>query len=725
MKSEDEVDLSFSKSELFAVRSSFSGEDGSLHSYAGQFTTLLNVRRRDVINAVRTVMDDSGWNAEDYQTAMKAEKEGKMYVVIQEMIEAEWSGVIFTSNPQGLLNEVVLTAGAGTGNGVVEDRVETTTYYYNKCDGQSYFETQEGAFIPPAETVKKVIAQGERIAELFDRPMDIEFAVKGGKIFFLQARPITTLNCRAEQIVLDNSNIVESYPGVSLPATQSFAREVYYRVFRSCVTMISKSEKTAEKMDHILRNMVDTANGRIYYRISNWYGLLRLLPFSGKVIRVWQEMLGVMDKQISGSSEVKISIFTKLRVACSFFSILISTPRKMEHLNHYFSEHLPEYRKRLDMAETEEQLLKLYDELQQELGGKWGITLANDLYAFVYTALAKRRHAGEIRKIRELESMKPVLVLEKILEKVAQEGIDNKDYITMRADYIEEYGDRSLEELKLEAKTMRTNPELFDRYVEVQMFSEAAASREPEQKAGEGYVPKLQSVPGKVGNREAWSVRKAKQGIYHREISRMNRSRIFGIAREILLKIGTRLKDRGCIKDVRDIFWLYLEEIRECSVSMKCMVKLIEERKVQYKKFEKLPAYGRLVFEGKVFDKSPLNINNESFSGVKEILQGTPCSGGVVRGKVLIVENATMDLDTTGKILVTTTTDPGWVFLIKNSLGVIAEKGSLLSHTAIVTRELKKPSVVSAVGAMNYLKTGDMVELNGNTGTIRKIEEWT
>jgi pyruvate,water dikinase len=66
-------------------------------------------------------------------------------------------------------------------------------------------------------------------------------------------------------------------------------------------------------------------------------------------------------------------------------------------------------------------------------------------------------------------------------------------------------------------------------------------------------------------------------------------------------------------------------------------------------------------------------------------------------------------------------TDPGWVFLIQNAAGVVAEKGSLLSHTAIITRELRKPAVVGVEGAVGLLKTGDIVAIDGDSGTVRLL----
>ncbi|MBP5272625.1 MAG: hypothetical protein ILO43_06665 [Clostridia bacterium] len=76
-------------------------------------------------------------------------------------------------------------------------------------------------------------------------------------------------------------------------------------------------------------------------------------------------------------------------------------------------------------------------------------------------------------------------------------------------------------------------------------------------------------------------------------------------------------------------------------------------------------------------------------------------------------------MDTTGTILVTHSTDPGWVFLIQNAAGIVAEKGSLLSHTAIITRELGKPAVVGVKDATRVIRTGDRIVIDADSGTVR------
>lgn len=704
-----EIDLSFSNKEVFAVRSSFSNEDGMEYSYAGQFTTLLSVKKDEVKHAVDTVIKDARQQMSTYQKAHSIEENGTMQVIIQEMVEADLSGVLFTANPQGILNEMVLVAGKGLGNQVVEDKTPTTTYYYNRDDEQCYYELQTDSPILKEEIVNSLFDYGKQIQNIFGKPMDIEYAIQDEEIFFLQARPITTLHKEEHTIILDNSNIVESYPGISLPLTQSFVKEVYGLVFQSCIDLLTDSKKIHCQLEKVLKNMVDTVNGRIYYRIENWYQVLQILPFSEKIIPIWQEMLGVSNKQFQRKSDVSISIYEKGKILKNFIHLLRVTPKKMDELNQYFSRNLAEYQKRLEEADTIEKLFELYENLAEDLGKKWGITLANDMYAFLYTALAKRQNEQKIYHIKQLESLKPLQALEQLVNVANKSGMKSEAYRVKRAVYIEAYGDRCLEELKLETKTIRTNPTQLDEYIKNQL-------RNKNQTVALSNTKNLME-------KESLFVRKAKQGILNRELSRMNRSRIYGIVRQLFYKVSEELIEQDLIEEAEDIFWLYQEEIKKSIGKNKSMKALIEERKRTYKLYEELPVYTRLVFQKDIFNKAPVNINSHISSEEFIDLRGVPCSCGVVEGEVLVVEKAELSLEIKDKILVTKITDPGWVFLIQNAKGVITEKGSLLSHTAIITRELHKPAVVSVPGITGKLKNGDFIRLNGDTGEITLLKK--
>ena len=103
-------------------------------------------------------------------------------------------------------------------------------------------------------------------------------------------------------------------------------------------------------------------------------------------------------------------------------------------------------------------------------------------------------------------------------------------------------------------------------------------------------------------------------------------------------------------------------------------------------------------------------------------LKGIGCCPGIITAKVRVVNNPDEVKNLEGDILVTSSTDPGWVTLFPSASGILVERGSLLSHSAIVSREMGIPCVVSITGLLKRLKTGDMVQMNGSTGEIKILE---
>ncbi len=699
----EKIDLSFSSAELFAVRSSFKSEDTETSSFAGQFETYLNVKRADVEACFEKVLK----SGDNHGALLYAKNRGitadnsKSVAIIQEMIIADYSGVLFTVNPIGILNEMTAVVGIGTGNLVVEDKIDTTTYYYNKDDGIYFFEKNGNSPELASKILEQLFEQGRKIESIFGTYMDIEFAIKDNIIYFLQARPVTTINSHYP-IILDNSNIVESYPGVSLPLTQSFVKEIYYKIFSSCVKRMTRNPALANSLDTSLQNMTDVANWRIYYRISNWYCVLKLLPFSKKLISIWQDMLGVENKIITDDSFI-ISPKTKAVVTFTFLYYLIKTPKEMKALALYFDEQYKLYIKRLDEINSITELLMLYEEIKDALCERWDLTLINDMYAFIFTALSGNKNKEYISNIRNLESMQPVTNMVKLAEIGKKYGLDSTEYLEKRAEYIKLYGDRCLSELKLETETYRTKPALVDERINLMLSG--------------GYDIKGQQTEEKRHFNPF--VKKAKLGIANRETSRMNRTRIFGLARSIMLKLGDILTSQNRLESSRDIFYLFYNEISDNSLDFK---PLVNKRKHEYIAYSKLPAFSRLVFSDRVINRHMINIGVGLFSSDGDI-NGVPASGGIAEGEILVIDEPSQNILTKGKIIVTKMTDPGWVFLIENALGIIAEKGSLLSHTAIIARELKKPSVVNVQKATKIFKSGDYVRLNGSTGEITILQK--
>ena len=218
-------------------------------------------------------------------------------------------------------------------------------------------------------------------------------------------------------------------------------------------------------------------------------------------------------------------------------------------------------------------------------------------------------------------------------------------------------------------------------------------------------------------------IKKCTLGIKNREISRLNRSRIFGMVRNMLLRWGEIYEEQGLIENKRDIFYLNLEEIKSMISNKESKLEIISKRKEDYKLYEHLPAYTRIIFTEKVFDKHHTNVNMNKFYNNTNELRGIPCSNGKVKGEALVITKIEDAKDVKDKILVTKMTDPGWVFLLATAKGIISEKGSLLSHTAIISRELKIPSIVGVNNLLNTIKSGDIIEMDGTTGIINIIKE--
>ena len=842
LSEKEEVKLSFSEKEFFAVRSNFSAEDGGEHSFAGQFLTRLNVKREKVEEAVQEVFasyagsldykEKANRGKEEYcsQKQGKAEQgkaeQGKAEqkkaeqrkvessvetVIIQEMLFPEKSGVLFTKNPKGLLSEMVAVLGQGLGDKVVEDQENVLTYHYfpgeclyqegklrdnymgdekdadlekasrirleNENFADSKKDHRAGTLVLTEKELKTLFTLGERIEQLFQKPMDIEFAIEGGKIYILQAREITTLDTHLPIRILDNSNISESFPGICLPLSVSFAKEMYSGIFTSLGRRFLGKKVSSYK--ELFQRMVGEFSGRMYYEISSWYDILRLLPFSKKIIPIWQGMLGVSNEEISFSKK-KPSFFLKCRIAFLFCYYFFVSQRKMKELDRFFQERYASYTKQVEDEEDVKALFSLFLKMKEDLLREWDITLMNDMVSFISTHLYGKKTAFS------LETMKPVRALSALKTVAGKHGLDSEEYRREKKSYISAYGDRIVGELKLETRTYRTNEELLDRWILDALETEKAEQDSRGDFPKEKYSLRkdcseaehsMQKAYGKKDSfetdgvetdcaetdweetsrmeksserkqRKSFLYRLAESSCNNREISRLHRTRCFGLMRSIVDKIGE--KTIGF-----DVYYLSLEELEEMLFSGKDFSLKIAREKELRKAYERLPVLSRVKLLGKV-DRDPLEgeirvLSYESFKGKgnkegigrdteegkgeterKEDGESTPrvffgrgVSKGIFRGEVLKIKSLqeVSVADAKGKILLSYSTDPGWFPYLNMAEGLITERGSLLSHSAILARELEKPAVVNIPNIMEELHSGDIVEIDGDLGICSVIKQ--
>jgi pyruvate,water dikinase len=194
----------------------------------------------------------------------------------------------------------------------------------------------------------------------------------------------------------------------------------------------------------------------------------------------------------------------------------------------------------------------------------------------------------------------------------------------------------------------------------------------------------------------------------------------------LFLALGRQFHERGLLQSERDIFFLEVNEVlgyingTVTSINLKALAIL---RRAEFDRHEKQPAPAErfetrgMVHHGNVFQMATARITGPQ----GEERGGMGCSPGFVSGPVRIVKDPRTACLDPGEILVAERTDPGWILVFPSAAGLIVERGSMLSHSAIVARELGIPAVVSLPGLTQWLKDGDWVEMDGSTGEVRRV----
>jgi pyruvate,water dikinase len=222
-------------------------------------------------------------------------------------------------------------------------------------------------------------------------------------------------------------------------------------------------------------------------------------------------------------------------------------------------------------------------------------------------------------------------------------------------------------------------------------------------------------------------LKNARSLIRNRENLRFERTRLFGRARLIFLELGHNFQTLGLLANPRDIFYLTVEEVlglvegTAVTVDLKGLVAL---RRAEFEGYQNQSPPHR--FETRGIPYQSLEFSVQSQNRKSEIvnlksLRGLGCSPGVARGPVRVVTDPKSVHLQPGEILVAERTDPGWIMLFPMAAGLLVEYGSLLSHSAIVSRELGLPAIVSLTGVTAWLQDGQWVELDGSTGVVKKI----
>ncbi len=712
--------------DLFAVRSSASVEDSSRAAFAGQLDTYLNVPRERVIREVRRC-----WKSLTHERCLAyaqsrgiAMHDARMAVIVQEMVDAHASGVMFTHDPQTFKREIIIVAGLGLGEGIVSDRVQTETYRKVTPAEKSNILTSN-----QRKTLQKL---GRKIEQCFGKPQDIEWSLdKNGQFWILQSRDITNPLHHVNSLY-DNSNVIESYPGITLPLTVSHITHAYATTFAQTLRSLGIEEHQLQENHEAFSTLVESVHGRVYYNLTSWYRMFAMIPGCAPYLTAWESMLGIEKSEHHHRSlRERIPPWGSFLKIITHFTIHFATlSRDMRELEQHMAS-AAIWMKSLQLKnKNPTELIATYDALSERLLPVWHVTLLNDAYAFIGTALCQWliQHHGLTQAHlsawladgKTLASMEPVKALHELVQDY-RKSIHHFDASMQR--YIEHYGDRCLEELKLETTTWRDDPGALFSLVQSMAGTESTPTHSLHGSASLRTEVMLRMKKSPIAYSALHLCTKmARRSIQWRESSRLDRTRAFGWVREIFLAMGNRLFEEGHIDTQRDVFWLTIEQISTTIMGPRIREDDVFRKSVQKAK-EVYASYGDQdlphrfrIRNGQIIAVDPEKNKTTTFG---EILHGTASSSGIVQGEAMVITHPHANLDVRGKILIARSTDPGWVFLMTQAAGLAVERGSILSHSAIVGRELGLPTVVGVQGLLDHITTGSRIELDGNNGTIR------
>ena len=608
----------------------------------------------------------------------------------------------------------------------------------------------------------------QQLEAALGHPQDVEFAQDAaGRLWLVQARPLT--QAVPEVTVYDNANIQESYCGVTTPLTFSFAQRAYATVYRQTMRTLGLPAAVIATHEPVITNLLALQQGRIYYNLNNWCRGLQLLPNFRQSKADMERMMGVLEpvefvRDQRKTPRQRLALLPRLaanlaRLLWAFGQL----PRRAAAFEqHVAAEYRHFYQPPL-AALPPAALLTALTRLDDSLLNRWTTPIINDFRVMMANGAAVRRLrqaglpdpeewlsrylSGGASAAAEapLASLRPALALRELADRA------RRDYpallphlraptprlpadVARRApalhqqvrEYIAQYGDRTIGELKLETETMRTDELLVYKYLQNYLAAPDEAAPTPVlapagtlATAAAAELTARLAGPGRRAARRTWAaLATLQQAVARREELRLARTRLFGMYRAAYRTLGQRLAEAGTLAAPLDVFFLTETEVRAALAGGPAWMPLVAARRAEFAAARAAPApAGRLLHP--VRPAAP-----EAAPPAEGRLRGTGCYPGAVRGEVVVITDpALADVGAVrGRVVAALRTDPGWAALFPGCRAVLIERGSALSHSVILLRELGIPTIINIPGLTRQLQTGQTVTLDGRTGEVAVVE---
>ncbi len=597
---------------------------------------------------------------------------------------------------------------------------------------------------------------------------DVEWAVdENGLLHILQARPITQSHALLEYF--SDTNLTESYPGRVSPLTSSFVRRAYTKVIGEGIEILGARRSEHPALDRALKGLIRDFEGHLYYDLRNYYLTLCFLPGGKSNVEGWHKMIGGrhmpdigIDESVLPTKALELRMYAELaRLAWTHEKVFKGFLEESFDLLRTLEGELASKSTALETARFAlECLARIPD---------WGLTILNDFLVIVglkaFDALGKRyglsekEQLGLLRTRRGVDSLKALEemgTLAKSVDAPSRRALEA--YLaseTSRADelegfldflrregagdlekrvrtYLSVYGERSFEELKLESMPFSRSPKLFARFLLWNVDNRDGGGKAT---ATEDEAETIVDL-----SRFGWATRFAierarrvtERAVEARESTRLMRGRYYGLIRLCALRLAKQLPEEDPLAfaglEREDFFSLNFEDFEEWTsrgLSHAELAARIQNRKAWRTETFDYPEHLAHSSE----DEKPYFVVLERLAASQPAvadgnLRGMGAAKGRVTGRALVISDPREAMavpDLGERVLVTKSTDPAWIFIMSRCAGLVSEKGSLLSHTAIVGRELGIPTVVGVEGACRALRTDDPIEIDGESGEIRRV----
>ena len=708
-----------------SYRTSAALEDGGADSFAGQYQsfidqelTLENLEKHTLL-CFGSMVSSTVINYAKERGLTQFHLGGS--VIVQEMFYGSSSGVLFTENGSGELQIAISNSWQNTvveGEDAKELKVNRLELDSKKLPWQ----------------IRELCKAALVIEAKVGRPLDVEFSYDSKALAFLQFRPITK-PMLDYSFDWDSSNISENYPGITLPLTYSVIRQFYGSVYLSFFKMLGASNKDIADKAPITQNMLGYLEGRVYYRITNWYEGIKLIP-GRRNQEYFEAMLNPVKKR--GEAD-KTRMDLKSLLAITRFLILIL---RSERISRRFSKKIAKKIAFYDSINVDyinaASLLQSGKKIRQEMLEDWAVTILNDVRLMVFHGILKRLFAKSenpddymllMQGLNDKASIRPLEALSRlglvVQDALKQEAISEITKLQQTSswpkvkqaaqEYINEFGARTPGELKLE--NQRLTDSLFNTLELALKAANSGIDSAPRTEKRVNIWPTNQSP---LLRPLILQIAKNTRGaIDWRERFRFNRAQTFNLSRKSFDAIGNALAAEGLLAEARDIYWLTDTEVDEL-VNTHAPVQdgktIVAMRKLQFEQYEKKDKALAVHGTGRIAGMHQINIEAVSLDGS---ISGKGVAPGEITAEVIVVKEFDPTVDVRGKVLVVHYIDPGWTLLFTQAAGIVAERGNALSHAAIIAREIGIPAIVAAPNATNDLKTGDLVTINGSTGVIK------